>query len=128
MPTPDPIAGYTPGGRFDHAFSLERIGNRKYQGHIFLDWPVDENYYGRGVCRWELAAAGIKITRLDRMIQLADLTGLEVRSRSANRSFCRQQMRDSFDKICLTPLDPNLIQNLEPVSYVVVMSAEGRAP
>lgn len=123
MPTPDRIAGYTPGSRYERGFSLVRTGNNTYSGHIFLDWPVDEDYYGLGLCKWELSAVATVLTRQSGLIQTADLLGSEVKSESSNRSFCREEMRDKFDKICLTPIDPELIEKLDPVSYIVSMSS-----
>lgn len=123
MPTPDRIAGYTPGSSYIKEFSLTRINDNTYQGHVFLDWPIDEDYYGRGVCKWKIATVDTVLTRESGLIQVADLNGIEVTSESSNRSFCREKMRDKFDKVCLTPIAPELIQKLETTSYIVNMSS-----
>ncbi len=124
MPTPDRIAGYTPGSSYIKDFALARIDGNTYQGHVFLDWPIDENYYGLGVCKWEIATVDTVITRESGLIQVADLNGTEVASASSNRSFCRKNMRDKFDKVCFTPIDPELIRELEAISYIVSMSSK----
>ena len=123
MPTPDRVAGYTPGSSHIENFALTYAGGNTYKGHIFLDWPVDEDYYGLGICKWELAAVATVLIRRSGLMQAADLLGTEVKSESSNRSFCPEEMRDKFDKICLTPIDPELIKKLEPVSYIVSMSS-----
>lgn len=123
MPTPDRIAGYTPGSRYTKEFALTRVREDAYEGHIFLDWPVDEDYYGLGICKWEIATVDTVITRKSGLVQAADLVGNEMKSGYSNRSFCRREMRDKFDKVCLTPIDSELIKKLEPVSYIVSMSS-----
>ena len=37
--------------------SLTRVGDDEYEGVIYLDTMQDEDYYGRGVCHWELIRA-----------------------------------------------------------------------
>jgi len=122
MHQPDPIAGYTPGSSYIKKFALAKVGANTYRGHIFLDWPVDEDYYGLGVCKWQIAAVATVITRDSGLIQAADLNESEVVSESTNLSYCRTKMRDKYDKICFQPIDPILIQDLSQVSYQVKMS------
>lgn len=123
LPYREKIARVTIGASYAREFPLVRVGDNTYKGHIFLDWPVDEDYYGLGICEWELATVATVLTHQSGLIQAADLLGSEVESESSNRSFCREEMRDKFDKVCLTPIDPELIKKLEPVSYIVSMSS-----
>lgn len=37
---------------------LTRISDDEYQGTVYLDRMQDQDYYGRGVCRWEFTGAG----------------------------------------------------------------------
>mgnify|MGYP003583082720 CR=1 FL=1 len=43
---------------------LSRISETEYQGIVYADYMQDDDYYGRGVCRWELtgASATLKAT------------------------------------------------------------------
>lgn len=38
-------------------FVLNKVGDNIYKGIIYLDYMVDEAYYGRAVCHWEFTAA-----------------------------------------------------------------------
>ena len=37
----------------NEAFALQRIGDAQFRGTFYLDRMLDEDYYGRGVCRWD---------------------------------------------------------------------------
>lgn len=37
-------------------FVLQRVSDTEYRGRVYLDLMQDEDYYDRGVCRWELTA------------------------------------------------------------------------
>lgn len=37
---------------------LTRISDEEYQGTVYLDRMKDQDYYGRGICRWEFTGAG----------------------------------------------------------------------
>lgn len=124
LPYREKIARVTIGASYEKEFPLVRTSENTYQGHVFLDWPIDKNYYGLGVCKWEIATVDTVITRESGLIQVADLNGTEVASASSNRSFCRKNMRDKFDKVCFTPIDPELIRELEAISYIVSMSSK----
>lgn len=39
--------------------TLTKVGENKYRGTVFLDQMLDADYYGRGVCHWELTAASM---------------------------------------------------------------------
>ena len=37
---------------------LHKVSDAEYRGTVYLDLMQDEDYYGRGVCRWEFTGAG----------------------------------------------------------------------
>lgn len=37
--------------------ALTKVSDTEYRGVVYLDRMLDEDYYGRGVCHWELTAA-----------------------------------------------------------------------
>lgn len=37
--------------------ALTKVSDTEYRGIVYLDRMLDEDYYGRGVCHWELTAA-----------------------------------------------------------------------
>ncbi|TDK22677.1 hypothetical protein E2F46_12990 [Luteimonas aestuarii] len=62
-----------PGGRSspvptrDIPFELAQVSDGVYVGTVYADAMIDEDYHGRGVCRWELiqARAHLKATGAD---------------------------------------------------------------
>mgnify|MGYP006975406327 CR=1 FL=1 len=56
-----------PGGRSspvptnDIPFELTRISDNQYTGIVYLDGMIDDDYHGRGVCRWELIQAQVQL-------------------------------------------------------------------
>lgn len=43
----------------NETFVLEKVSDTEYRGKFYLDLMQDEDYYGRGVCHWELMEARI---------------------------------------------------------------------
>ncbi|WP_299340517.1 hypothetical protein [uncultured Pseudoxanthomonas sp.] len=123
MPTPDRIAGYTPGSRYERGFSLVPTGNNTYRGHIFLDWPIDEDYYGLGLCKWEFAYADAIVERGSTLRQTTRLSLAELNGKEVTVGYCRTLMRDKYDSTCFTPFDDGRIQELDPISYKMKISS-----
>ncbi|MCF3499649.1 hypothetical protein B9Y75_03335 [Stenotrophomonas maltophilia] len=46
---------------------LRKVADGEYRGTVYLDRMLDEDYYGRGVCKWEFSGAGamLKATGAD---------------------------------------------------------------
>lgn len=40
---------------------LTKVSDTEYRGVVYLDRMLDEDYYGRGVCHWELTAASVTL-------------------------------------------------------------------
>ncbi|MBT2744842.1 MULTISPECIES: hypothetical protein [unclassified Lysobacter] len=45
-------------------FAWTRVSDTQYTGVVYIDGMIDEDYYGRGMCRWKLmqARAALKAT------------------------------------------------------------------
>lgn len=62
---------------------LTRISDEEYQGTVYLDRMKDQDYYGRGICRWEFTGAGALLkatgaqeeTRFLTFVDAPDLVG-----------------------------------------------------
>lgn len=52
-----PISGATITPRKNVPFVLTRVGDNVYKGEVYADLFQDEDYYGLGVCHWEVVAA-----------------------------------------------------------------------
>ncbi len=63
----DKFAGAT--GKPTHTIEmpLQKLDDMTYVGSVYLDGMVDEDYYGNGLCRWQLTevAVGLKATGTD---------------------------------------------------------------
>lgn len=123
LPYQDRIARVTIGTSYIKKFALTQVGENTYQGRIFLDWPIDEDYYGLGVCKWKIATVDAVFTRDDRFVQASNLIWHEITSEASNLSYCRRAIRGEHDKFCSAPIDPLRIETLSKVSYQVKMSS-----
>ena len=47
------FAGTFPGMGSSETFEMSRISETEYQGTVYADLILDEDYFGRGVCRWK---------------------------------------------------------------------------
>lgn len=47
------FAGTFPGMGSSETFDMSRISETEYQGTVYTDLILDEDYFGRGVCRWK---------------------------------------------------------------------------
>ncbi|WP_373762125.1 hypothetical protein [Neisseria dentiae] len=51
--TTNRIAGATDVARYYPEFTLQKISDTVYRGEFYTDRPLNEDYYGQGVCLWE---------------------------------------------------------------------------
>jgi len=121
MPTPDRIAGYTPGSRYIKNFSLTYAGSNTYKGHIFLDWPVDEDYYGLGVCKWEINTVGAVIDFGGYMQKPVLWGGTDFPS-AGRKWWCRRPDSLRIIENCTSPSDPEKIELESRDSWLVILS------
>lgn len=56
-----PIAGVFPRITSNEPFTLTRISDTEYVGTVYADLILDEDYFGRGVCRWEFIEARVRL-------------------------------------------------------------------
>ncbi|TQM17458.1 hypothetical protein FB548_0842 [Pseudoxanthomonas sp. 3HH-4] len=122
MPTPDRIAGYTPGSSYIKNFSLTYAGGNTYKGHIFLDWPVDEDYYGLGVCKWEINTVGAVIDFGGYMQKPVLWGGTDFPS-AGRKWWCRRPDSQRIIENCTSPSDPEKIELESRDSWLVILSA-----
>lgn len=119
LPYQEKIARVTIGTSYKRELALVRVSGNTYKGHIFLDWPIDEDYYGLGVCKWELGYVDTTLTRSNDFLQIARLSAAKLISASEITAYCREKMRDEFDKACLTPSHGARAKELDLTSYLV---------
>ena len=56
---PQPLSGAVPRISTSEAVKLERVSDTEFVGRVFADRVLDEDYYGRGVCRWDFVEARV---------------------------------------------------------------------
>ena len=123
LPYREKIARVTIGASYKKEFLLVRVSDNTYKGHIFLDWPIDEDYYGLGVCEWRIGTVDAVFTRDRELTQSALLIGSEVTNEADTLSYCRRNMRGDQDRFCSIPIDPARVIDLGKSSYQVEMSS-----
>lgn len=53
------FAGVHPGMTSMESFPLTRVSDTEYEGRIYADLLLNEDYFGRGVCRWKFIQAQV---------------------------------------------------------------------
>lgn len=57
--TTNRMAGATMLAHYQPEFALQKISDTVYRGEFYTDRPLNEDYYGQGVCLWELFAVSL---------------------------------------------------------------------
>ena len=122
LPYREKIARVTIGASYKKEFALIRTSESTYKGHIFLDWPVDEDYYGLGVCKWELATAGV-IIDFGTYSQEPDLWGGTDFPTVGRKWWCRRPDSQRILENCTSPVDPANVERESRDSYLVILSS-----
>lgn len=122
LPYREKTARVTIGASYAREFPLVRVSDNTYKGHIFLDWPVDEDYYGLGICKWELATAGV-IIDFGTYSQEPDLWGGTDFPTVGRKWWCRRPDSQRILENCTSPADPANVEQESRDSYLVILSS-----
>ncbi|WP_373762123.1 hypothetical protein [Neisseria dentiae] len=57
--TTNRMAGATMLAHYQPKFELQKISDTVYRGEFYTDRPLNEDYYGQGVCQWENFAVSV---------------------------------------------------------------------
>lgn len=55
------FAGVYPDMTSMESFPLTRVSDTEYEGRVYFDLLLDEDYFGRGVCRWKFMQAQVAL-------------------------------------------------------------------
>ncbi len=81
-PPKDNPGGYTsPVPTRSPQFALEQVSESEYTGIVYTDGMIDEDYHGRGVCRWRLQNVQVQLKATEAgsdTLFMADLYGEEL--------------------------------------------------
>lgn len=56
-----PIAGAFPRISTSEPFNLTRVSEGEFRGTVYADLVLDEDYFGRGVCRWRFSSVSVHL-------------------------------------------------------------------
>jgi len=56
-----PVAGVFPRITTNEPFEMTRVSDSEYRGTLYTDLVLDEDYFGRGVCRWAFVEARVRL-------------------------------------------------------------------
>jgi hypothetical protein len=64
----------------EHGFSVEftKVDETTYLGKVYADAMIDEDYFGKGICRWKLASSNVQLKATgaqDETNFIADISG-----------------------------------------------------
>lgn len=122
LPYRERIARVTIGTSYTREFPLVRVGDSTYKGHIFLDWPVDEDYYGLGVCKWEIETVGAVID-FGGYKQKPVLWGGTDFPSAGRKWWCRRPDSQRILENCTSPSDPERVAAESHDSWLVILSS-----
>jgi hypothetical protein len=124
MPYADKIAGGKPKSSFSRHVTFKRKDDGSFVGYVYSDQLIDEDYYGLGVCRWELS--GIKVLfHAGTLERSAYLEGDEISGEQTSQSLCPPS--SALKGICLTPRDETLYDNPQH-HFIAVLTSRKTSP
>ncbi len=59
--TTNRMMGATSNPSFDQKIPLKKVGDMAYMGVFYTDSPLNEDYYGQGVCKWENIGISVRL-------------------------------------------------------------------
>lgn len=102
MPTADRIAGIQPKSSFEAPVDFKRTGDNAFVAYVYADGIIDEDYYGRGVCRWSTTGVISRI-HVGEVYQTAVLYAEKIINEEHEVSFCHRSA--AVPDLCLSPLE-----------------------
>lgn len=113
-----PISGASLAPEDSVPLDLTKVSNKVYTGHLYVDLLQDEDYYGLGVCHWEVVAT-TAVLQVKKTGFSPDLTKNEIfEQKSAIRYFSAHQYADAEQGKLVPPVSsgmlPSEYQSLKP--------------
>jgi hypothetical protein len=87
---------------------LKRVSDSEYQGTLYLDRMLDQDYYGRGICRWEFTGAGALLKATGAHEETRFLTFVDAAELVAGRVHERHYPQDDFPRVHRIESHPHL--------------------
>jgi hypothetical protein len=77
---------------------LTRISDEEYQGTVYLDRMKDQDYYGRGICRWEFTGAGALLKATGAREETRFLTFVDAPDLVAGKTYTRYYPKHDYPR------------------------------
>lgn len=77
---------------------LTRISDEEYQGTVYLDRMKDQDYYGRGICRWEFTGAGALLKATGAQEETRFLTFVDAPDLVAGKTYTRYYPKHDYPR------------------------------
>jgi len=77
---------------------LTRISDEEYQGTLYLDRMQDQDYYGRGLCRWEFTGAGALLKATGAHEETRFLTFMDAPELMAGKMYTRHYPQHDYPR------------------------------
>jgi hypothetical protein len=87
---------------------LTRISDEEYQGTLYLDRMQDQDYYGRGICRWEFTGAGALLKATGAQEETRFLTFVDASELVAGKTYTRYYPLRDYPRAGAIGNDPDL--------------------
>ena len=91
LPLSDPIAGVKQRPMAKEPLVFEKVSETAYRARVVADPFVDEDYFGLGVCRWELIAA-VAASRVGEARLVADASGPDIMAGRSVPQYFRKRL------------------------------------
>jgi len=120
-------------------FGLERLPDGEYVGTVFVDGMMDEDYHGRGICRWALKNVQVQLRATgakNETLFMADLYGGELLAGQAKKiHYSKRSYPRHPDSTLDEPLSSGQTDRSRMASYLtdedlftIILSAQEAAP
>lgn len=124
-----PITGATSAPEWREPIAFKAVGDNLYQGQIVTDLLADEDYYGLGVCHWDVVAAtivfAVKGVSFTTPLFKADLTqGRAVTRYYSDRSYTTTDL----DRVDLGENNRAQYQNEADETFSITVQAKAIRP
>lgn len=79
-------------------FEMTRVTDTEYTGTVYTDFVLDEDYYGRGLCRWKLFNVGVKLRATGADGETVFLPGLPDEDLLAGKAVTAHFLKKSYPR------------------------------
>ena len=129
-------AGVFPRITTNEPFVMARVSDNQYRGVVYADLVLDEDYFGRGVCKWEFVEARVRLQATNDEKDTRFVTDMVAESVFSERENTRYFWKERYPRVESYDAYPELGEaNLDSVPparrrefFVITLGAERSEP